>query len=67
MVAAMTVREALTAAGISQTELSRRSGVNLRQVQKLVAGEILLSNMTAKNALSIADALSIDLRDLLKE
>lgn len=63
----MTVREALTAAGISQTELSRRSGVNLRQVQKLVAGEILLSNMTAKNALSIADALSIDLRDLLKE
>ena len=63
----MTVREALTAARISQTELSRRSGVNLRQVQKLVAGEILLSNMTAKNALSIADALSIDLRDLLKE
>ena len=63
----MTVREALTAAGISQTELSRRSGVNLRQVQKLVAGEILLSNMTAKNALSIADAMSIDLRDLLKE
>lgn len=62
----MTVREALTAAGISQTELSRRSGVNLRQVQKLVVGEILLSNMTAKNALSIADALSIDLRELLK-
>lgn len=63
----MTVKEALAKAGISQSELSRRSGVNLRQVQKLVAGEILLSNMTAKNALSIADALSIDLRDLLKE
>ena len=63
----MTVKEALAKAGISQSELSRRSGVNLRQVQKLVAGEILLSNMTAKNALSIADALSIDLCDLLKE
>lgn len=62
----MTVKEALQAAGISQSELSRRSGVNLRQVQKLVAGEILLSNMTAKNALSIADALSINLRELLK-
>lgn len=62
----MTVKEALAKAGISQSELSRRSGVNLRQVQKLVAGEILLSNMTAKNALSIADALSINLRELLK-
>lgn len=62
----MTVKEALAKAGISQSELSRRSGVNLRQVQKLVAGEILLSNMTVKNALSIADALSINLRELLK-
>ena len=62
----MTVKEALAKAGISQSELSRRSGGNLRQVQKLVAGEILLSNMTAKNALSIADALSINLRELLK-
>lgn len=62
----MTVKEALAKAEISQSELSRRSGVNLRQVQKLVAGEILLSNMTAKNALSIADALSINLRELLK-
>lgn len=62
----MPMKEALAKAGISQAELSRRSGVNLRQVQKLVAGEILLSNMTAKNALAIADALSIDLRELLK-
>ncbi len=63
----MTVKEALTAAGISQTELARRSGINLRQVQKIVSGEYKAGNVTAKNLICIADILSVDPRELIKE
>lgn len=63
----MTVRDALIAAGISQTELARRSGINLRQVQKIVSGEYKAGNVTAKNLLRIADILGVDPRELIKE
>lgn len=63
----MTVKEALTAAGISQTELARRSGINLRQIQKIVAGEYKAGNVTAKNLICIADILGVDPRELIKE
>ena len=51
----MTVKEAIQAAGISQSELSRRSGINLRQIQKIVAGEYKAGHVTAKNLICIAD------------
>lgn len=60
------IKRLLKARGISQSELARRTGVNLRQVQKLVSGEILFENMTVKNALKIADALEIDLHEVIK-
>ena len=63
----MTVKEAIQAAGISQSELSRRSGINLRQIQKIVAGEYKAGNVTAKNLISIADILGVDPRELIKE
>lgn len=63
----MTVKDALTAAGISQTELSRRSGINLRQIQKIVSGEYKAGNVTAKNLICIADILGVDPRKLIKE
>lgn len=63
----MTVKEALQAAGISQSELSRRSGINLRQIQKIVAGEYKACNVTAKNLICIADILGVDPRELIKE
>lgn len=53
-------------AGLEQQQLSEVSGVNVRQIRKVEAGEILAENLTAKNLLSIADALGIDPHMLIK-
>lgn len=51
--------------GMTQAELSKRSGVYIRQIQKVESGEIETGNMAAKNLLALADALGVDARDLL--
>lgn len=51
--------------GMTQAELSKRSGIYIRQIQKVESGEIETGNMAAKNLLAIADALGVDARDLL--
>lgn len=53
------------AAEMTQSELSKRSGVSGKQIQKLEAGEINPGNMTAKNLIALADALGVDARDLI--
>ena len=61
----MTLRDAIRAAGISQSELSRRSGVDLRLIQRMVSGESKMGNIAAKNLIAIADALNVDPRGLI--
>lgn len=61
----MTLRDAIRAAGISQSELSRRSGVDLRLIQRMVSGESKMGNIAAKNLIAIADALNVDPRELI--
>ena len=61
----MTLRDAIRAAGISQAELSRRSGVDLRLIQRMVSGESKMGNIAAKNLIAIADALNVDPRGLI--
>lgn len=51
--------------GMTQAELARKSGVYIRQIQKVESGEIETGNMAAKNLLALADALGIDAKDLL--
>lgn len=51
--------------GMTQAELSKRSGVYIRQIQKVESGEIETGNMAAKNLLALADALGVDARYLL--
>lgn len=53
------------AAGMTQQQLAEKSGVNIRQIQKVESGDILARNMSAKNLLALADALSVDPRQLL--
>jgi ribosome-binding protein aMBF1 (putative translation factor) len=53
------------AAGMTQKELSEKSGVNIRQIQKAESGESSLKNMAAKNVIAIADALGIDPHELM--
>ena len=53
--------------GMTQKELSEKSGINIRQIQKYESGEYDIRNMTLKNAVALADALQIDVRKFLEE
>ena len=55
------------AEGMTQQQLSKLSGVNSRQIQKVESGEIKAGNMTASNLLAIADALGVDPRSLIQD
>lgn len=52
-------------AGLTTNELAERSGVNVRAIQKVESGEAQAGNMTARNILAIADALDVDIRELI--
>lgn len=51
--------------GMTQSELSKKSGIYIRQIQKIESGEIEPGNMAAKTLFALADALGVDARDLL--
>ena len=61
------LRAARIASGLSQQQLSDLSGVNVRQLQRVELGESEAGNLTAKNLLSIADALGVDPRELIAD
>ena len=52
-------------AGMSQAELSRRSGVNARQIRSIERGDIKIGNVTLANAAALAAALGIHAEELL--
>lgn len=52
---------------LSQQALSEITGINIRQIQRFESGTSDIGNITLKNAIAIADALEIDVRDLLKQ
>lgn len=56
----MTIKSARQEAGLTQKQLSDLSGVGLRQIQKLEAGEIKLKNLTAANYIRLCQAMSLD-------
>lgn len=51
--------------GLTQKELSEKSGINIRQIQKYESGEYDIGNMTLKNAVSLARVLECSAEDLL--
>ena len=50
---------------LSQKELAETSGVNVRQIQRIEMEEGKMGNMTLTNAIALADALGVDVRELL--
>lgn len=50
--------------GMSQAALAEKSGINIRQLQRIENGESKLGNITLRNALALADALGIDAASL---
>ena len=61
------LRDARIAAGLTQQQLAKLSGVNSRQIQRVERGEAEAGNLTAKNLLAIADALGVDPRELIAD
>lgn len=52
-------------AHMSIKELSEKSGVYVRQIQRIENGEGDISNVTLGNAVKLANALGIDVKELL--
>lgn len=51
--------------GMTQMQLSQKSGVNVRQIQRVELGEAEAGNLTAANLVALADALEADIKDLM--
>lgn len=52
-------------AGLTQQQLADASGVNMRQIRRVEIGEAEAGNLTARNLLALADALGVEVRDLI--
>ena len=61
----MTIRERRRAAQLTQAQLAEAAGLNIRQIQKIEAGEIQIGNITLTNAARLARALGVKIEDLL--
>ena len=46
-------------ANMTQAELAKKSGVNIRQIQRVELGESDAGNLTAKNLIAIAEVLCV--------
>ena len=54
-----------TAKNMTQKQLADGSGVNIRQIQRVENGDSDMSNITLGNAIKLADALGVDIKELL--
>lgn len=52
-------------AGLTQAQLAKASGVNIRQIQRVELGEAEAGNLSAKNIIALADALGVNVRALV--
>lgn len=52
-------------AEMTQANLAEKSGVNIRQIQRVELGESDAGNLTARNLIAIADVLSVAPKDLI--
>lgn len=59
------IRSRRISLGLTQGELSKKTGINIRQIQKYESGEYCIENMTLKNAIALSDVLNCDVRLLL--
>ncbi len=56
-----------TARGLSQRQLGALSHVHPIQIAKLESGERPIANIRLSTAIALADALNVDVRDLLDD
>ena len=63
----MSFRDLRAAAQLTQAQLAAASGIHLRQIQKIEAGEIRIGNLTLATAAKLAEALGVTMEDILHE
>lgn len=51
--------------GTTQAKLAAMTGISTRTIQRIENGEAGVATMTVKNLLAIADALEVDIKELL--
>lgn len=61
----MDLNEALSKKGWTAYRLSKETGISEYQISRIRNGSATIDNMATKNALAIADALGVSIRDLL--
>ena len=61
----MTFKEMRKAAGLTQPQLAEKTGIFIRQIQKMESGETSMANITLGNAVKLAAALGVRPEDLL--
>ena len=61
----MNIKEIRKAAGFTQQSLACACNMQIRQIQRLEAGEVSPGDMAAKNLFAVADALGVEPRTLL--
>ena len=59
------IKEIRKSKGLTHKALAEKAGINSRLLQKYESGQCDAGNMTLKLALAIADALEVDVKDLL--
>lgn len=59
------LRDLRKQAGLTQQQLADKLGISIRLLQKYERGDVLLLNMSFGRALSYAEALGVDIKDLL--
>ena len=62
----MNLKDIRKAKGFTQQALADASGVFIRQIQKIEAGEIDIEKVSLKNGVAIAAALGVDPKDLMQ-
>lgn len=62
----MNIKDRRKELGMTQQELANMSGINIRQIQRFELETSKLENITLINAKRLADALGIQIDDLLK-
>ena len=61
------LKEQRTAANLTQQALATKTGINIRQIQKMESGEIDINNITLRTAIALADALDISMDVFIDE
>lgn len=62
----MTLKEIRNKAGLSQSQLAEKSGVNLRTIQKYEIGERSIIKASGETIQSLAEALGCKMEDLME-